>query len=610
MSLIGETVRAHKSLVALFLVSLLGLSLCQGAFVFGTKGLMRALFDQGNVSTLFIRDLIPLKLNLAESSGPVSTSIGSLLNREVSTRALSWLVPLYLLLVGVGQATSNYFYQVSQQRLGLYAASFYREKLFSAIVKLPFLEVHLRSPGQWMSIVMNDVVHLQNRMTELSTALFKDSILIVVSIGLLWVIHWPSALVISSCIPVMAWSMGRAGKRVTQYAEGFQRALGKIAAAVHDMRQRFDFVYGQKGQQRENDFFSMLADQYFQTMRRSLWIRAFMVSSLEWIGFVFFAGLLFLVGQRLVLAFDGETLIQLMVALGLLMRPVKELGEQIARYHETKGILKSSLEVFHQVETLAALAKTTVKETRLREVSHSGLLVAQIRVTIDQKLLFTTRDLSLTPGQTIAVIGPSGAGKSTFIKSLAGLIAPSTWDATMEWQEFVGQVSFVSQDPFFFHDSIRNNLVYGALGEGTLTDQDLWEALGEVGLEVEVRDFDQQLDTAVFAFTHNVSGGQLQRLVIARAILRKRRFLLLDEATSAIDAVAEGMLIKKLIQKSRTHKINLFMITHRLQWLDLFDRVLFVEFGRITHSGPHEQLLKLPRYQQYCQAESDAYTHQ
>jgi ABC-type multidrug transport system fused ATPase/permease subunit len=354
----------------------------------------------------------------------------------------------------------------------------------------------------------------------------------------------------------------------------------------------------------------MLADQYFQTMRRSLWIRAFMVSSLEWIGFVFFAGLLFLVGQRLVLAFDGETLIQLMVALGLLMRPVKELGEQIARYHETKGILKSSLDVFHQVETLAALGKATVREARLREGSNSELLVAQMRVTVDQKLLFATENLSVARGQTIAVIGPSGAGKSTFIKSLAGLIAPSTWDATVEWQEFVSQVSFVSQDPFFFHDSIRSNLTYGIGGEGGLTDQDLWQALAEVGLEAEVRDFDQQLDTAVYAFTHNVSGGQLQRLVIARALLRNRRFLLLDEATSAIDAVAEGVLIKKLIEKSKVHKVNLIMITHRLQWLDHFDKVLFVEFGRITHSGPHARLLKLPRYQQYCQAETDAYTHQ
>lgn len=630
LDLLGETIKPHKTLVVVFLISLLGLSLCQGAFVLGTKGLMRALFDQGQTSSLFLRDLVPFKFgvktghhgNLSELFGPAYSlwgeTLSGVLDRQISVQTLSWIVPIYLLVVGVAQAISHYFYQVSQQRLGLYAAAHFREKLFSAIVKLPYLTVQHRSPGQWMSIVMNDVVYLQNRLTELSTALFKDSVLILVSIGLLWVIHWPSALVISSCIPLMAWSMGRAGKRVTQYAESFQRALGRIAAAVHDVRQRFDFVFGQLGQQRENAYFGWLSDHYFQTMRKSLWIRAFMVSSLEWIGFMFFAGLLFLVGSGLLLAFDGHTLVQLMVALGLLMRPVKELGEQIARYHETKGILKSSLEVFRQVEEMGQsnsryIQKSSPSLSNIQDLGVHNLGIQHMSVAIDGKTLFNAHSLELSSSQSVAVIGPSGAGKSTFIKSFAGLIEPSLWEASLSWDDLVKRVAFVSQDPFFFHGSIRSNLVYGSDTHEPLNDQlsdqekdkDLWKVLAEVGLEQEVRDFEHQLETPIFAFAHNVSGGQLQRLVIARALMRNRPILILDEATSAIDSEAEGSLIRGIIKKAKEKNLIVLMVTHRLQWLDLFDKVLFVESGRVLHSGSHKQLLSLPRYQQFCQEESD-----
>jgi ABC-type multidrug transport system fused ATPase/permease subunit len=213
---------------------------------------------------------------------------------------------------------------------------------------------------------------------------------------------------------------------------------------------------------------------------------------------------------------------------------------------------------------------------------------------------FFAENLSIEPGKAIAIIGPSGAGKSTFLKTLAGLVEAIEWDGTPSWEEVRSDASMVSQEPFLFDDSIAENLCYG-LAERP-TEASVWEALETVNIAAEIKALPDGLRTRLRAIGSNVSGGQLQRLVIARSLLRGKSLWLLDEATSAVDAKSEKDITLRLIGACRAEGRALLAVTHRLTWLEAFDAVWFVEDGEVRLAGPHAALLRERRYRDYCAA--------
>ena len=142
------------------------------------------------------------------------------------------------------------------------------------------------------------------------------------------------------------------------------------------------------------------------------------------------------------------------------------------------------------------------------------------------------------------------------------------------------QTSYVSQDPFLFHDTVRRNLTWV---RQDAREDDLWGALRLVGAEAMVRGMEQGLETVVGERGMLVSGGERQRLALARALLRNPRLLILDEATNAIDMGSEREILERLLAlKSRP---TIIMIAHRAESLDLCERILALEDGRFVENG-------------------------
>ncbi|WP_439425708.1 ABC transporter ATP-binding protein [Oenococcus alcoholitolerans] len=203
---------------------------------------------------------------------------------------------------------------------------------------------------------------------------------------------------------------------------------------------------------------------------------------------------------------------------------------------------------------------------------------------------------SAKPNSIVAFAGPSGGGKTTIFQLLERFYDPTSGyikigDDNIEdisLKSWRSQIGFVSQDSAIMAGTIRENLTYGL--DGKYSDEDLWRVLRLAFADGFVKNLPERLDTQVGERGVKVSGGQRQRLAIARAFLRDPKILMLDEATASLDSESEAMVQKALEQlmKNRTTLV----IAHRLSTIVDADQIYFIEKGRVTGAGKHQELIK------------------
>jgi ABC-type multidrug transport system fused ATPase/permease subunit len=199
-------------------------------------------------------------------------------------------------------------------------------------------------------------------------------------------------------------------------------------------------------------------------------------------------------------------------------------------------------------------------------------------------------------GEAVALVGPSGAGKSTVVDLLARFYDPQEGRITVDGADirdfkrssYLGAIAIVSQDPFLFNTSIRENIRYGRAGA---TDAEVEEAARVAFAHDFIVEQPAGYDTVIGERGVKLSGGQRQRLTIARAVLKNAPILILDEATSALDSHSEKEVQRAMenLMRSRTT----FVIAHRLSTIVHADKIVVLEDGRIVERGDHGELLAL-----------------
>jgi ATP-binding cassette subfamily B protein len=272
--------------------------------------------------------------------------------------------------------------------------------------------------------------------------------------------------------------------------------------------------------------------------------------------------------------------------------PMQEMGNIIISYREAQA----SLQNFHTVMNKSVEPKPLqpsmvgpINELEFSNVSFKHL-------TAQYKALDGI-SFDVKKGETIAFVGPSGAGKSTLVKLLVGLYRPqqgniyynSISSNDIDFDELRSQIGFVTQDTQLFAGTIKENLLFVAPGS---TDEELVDVMHKASCTYLLSRAEKGLETMIGEGGLKLSGGEKQRLSIARALLRHPHLLIFDEATSSLDSITEEEITSTIKKISGEREQITVLIAHRLSTIMHADRIYVLEKGRVAETGSHYQLVE------------------
>ena len=514
--------------------------------------------------------------------------------QAVGNKNLAELGKVSLLIVGAYVAkywfTRGQTYYLSKAAARL--TTELRLKIFDRLEKLPVTYFNEKRSGVLQSVITNDVGLYQN-----AVMIVRDSIdgPVRAIAALAWVIYiqWQLAAASFVFLPLIWLVIQRNGRKMKQAQANVQRDLAELQGMTQESLYGMRVIKAFSAEERVAVNYRWLANQTYNSQIKASKVVAALRPTVELLGAIALAAVLYLCGW---LAKTGTLnvaqIAAVIYAMDLINGGFRTMGYVNSTYNQVQAAADRIYgEVLEQPEE-------SLDEAEARELES---VAGRIEF---QDVSFTYPDgtealehvsFTIEPGTSLALVGSSGAGKSTIADLLLRFYDPTEGAILLDGTDIRelkrswvrGQIGVVPQQTFLFAGSIAENI---RLGAPEATEADIETAARAAHADVFVDDMPNRYQTTVGESGVGLSGGEKQRIAIARAIVRKPPILLLDEATSSLDAVSEKAVQEAIdeIMKGRT---TLF-IAHRLTSAARADRILMLHHGQVVESGSHAQLMK------------------
>lgn len=502
-----------------------------------------------------------------------------------------------LLLLGVlaVQAGFSFFHTLSFATVGQRGLVDLRQDTYARLISLPMSFFAQRRVGELASRLSADLIQIEDTLISILPQFLRQSTLLAGGIALIAATSLKLTGIMLASLPVLTVVAVVFGRRTRRIARDAQDRLSETATIVEETLQGIVNV-------------KAFTNEAYELERYRAGLRTFLAATLRgarlraaFIAFIVFA----LFGSIVLVLWSGARLLQTgEITFGELTRfilyttfvagAMGQFAELYSQLQKAIGATQRIRELLRETgeETAPACAPGAPPRPRFRgEVRFEG-----VRFTYPSREGFEVLhsiDLTVAPGQKIALVGPSGAGKSTLTSLLLRLYDPTSGRMLIDGRdardlpvsELRAQISMVPQEVLLFGGSIAENIAYGRPGA---TIAEIEEAARQANAHDFICSFPQGYDTLVGDRGIKLSGGQRQRVAIARAILRNPAILILDEATSALDSESE-QLIQEALEKLMRGRTS-FIIAHRLATIRHADRIVVIADGRVAESGTHEEL--------------------
>ena len=483
----------------------------------------------------------------------------------------------------------DYYVNVITQRLG---ARIYSDGLAHSL-ELPYQVFEDQRSGETLGILQKVRIDTEKLIISFINIVFTS----VIGITFVFVyainIHWAIAVFYISVIPVLGTISSVLSKRIKVVQKSIVSETTALAGSTTESLRNIELVksLGLSSQEikrlnNTTEKILVLELKKVKYVRSLSFVQGTLVNLLR-------NSIIFLM---MYLIYDGQITVGEFFSLFLysffIFGPLQELGNIINTYRETEVSLsnfKSILNTPKEAKPANPAKLGGIKELEFNNVSFKHL-------TANRNAL-NDINFSMKTGETIAFVGPSGSGKTTLVKLLVGLYPPqegqilyngiSSCDINLD--ELREKIGFVTQDTQLFSGTIRENLQFV---RPSATDEECMDVLQKAACHNLLARADKGLDTVIGEGGVKVSGGEKQRLSIARALLRRPNILVFDEATSALDSLTEEEITKTIRAVSDMSDHITILIAHRLSTIMHADRIFVLEKGNIIEAGRHYELLE------------------
>lgn len=517
---------------------------------------------------------------------------------------LVWFVAGMIVATAVGGGL-NYFQALLNTTMGLRVMRDVRQTVYEHLQRLPLRFFTSTRTGDLQSRLASDVAGTQSVLTDTVRDLVSNFAIVVSSIVAMLIISWQLSLIALGIIPVFVLLTVRVGRRRRELTRQTQRSLSDLTAMTGETLSVSGVLLAKTfAREREH------RDRFEATNRQltDLSIRQQMVGRAFFIGVQTFFGvapaIIWLVGGWLltggstavstggIVAFTTLQARLLFPLAGLLNRGV-EISSSLALFDRIFEYMDQVPDIEDPPNPVPLNPATARGEVRFDHVSFSYEAPGDDR---PQGELFALHDVDFVarPGELTAIVGPSGSGKTTIGYLLARLYDVKSGAVMIDGidvrnlalENLNRMVGVVTQDTFLFHTTVAENLRYG---KPDATEEEMIDAAKAAQIHETVIGMPERYETLVGERGYRMSGGERQRIAIARVILADPRILLLDEATSSLDTISER-LIQEALSRLTVGRTTI-AIAHRLSTILAADCILVMDGGRVIDRGRHRELV-------------------
>ena len=503
-------------------------------------------------------------------------------------------IPVIFLIRSVASYANSYLIQYAGQRV----LEDIRLDLFIKLQTLPLSFFKKNKSGDLLARLMSDTAVLRQIVANVSSDLIKQPATLIGALCYLGYKAWTdrsffTALIAMITVPLCVLVIRSAGKKLARRAKMLQEQGGSMTAALTESLQAPLEIRAYNLESRQISAFRRRTNQMLKVHMKVVKYRQAIAPSIELVSATGFAVALYL-GVRGGMSQAG--FMGLGTALFMAYEPIKKLGM-------VHSLFKQADSALDRIDFIAKEPDLQADPPSPRPFAapQKALRFENLSFAYGEEPVLKELDVTILPGQVVALVGPSGAGKSTFAHLIPRFYDPQsgaiTFDGT-DIREFAkndlrNSIAVVPQMPSLFLGSIAENI---RIGRENASDAEVQEAARRANVDEFIRSLPQGYETQVGERGDLLSGGQRQRIAIARAFLKDAPILLLDEAMSALDSESEAMIQQALaaLVKGRTT----FIIAHRFSSITIADRILVFQEGRIVADGNHETLRETdPIYQ-------------
>jgi subfamily B ATP-binding cassette protein MsbA len=520
---------------------------------------------------------------------PVMDDIFISKNREMLI-LIPGVAVLVFFLKGIGSYGSEYL----MNHIGETIIRFFRNSLYEKITDLPIAFIHKEKTGVLMSRITNDVNIVKGMVSTAVINVFRDFFTVIAFLFVIFYRDWQLALGAFIVLPLAFYPIVIFGRRVRKFSTGSQETMADLNSFLHETFTGSKIIKIFNLEALEKQRFQDKTGALFRLEMKKITANAMSSPIMEFLGGLGIAFIIWFGGMRVISGTSTPgTFFSFLTAVMMLYDPVKKLSRLNNTIQEGAA---AAARIFDVLEEKSAILERENPESlsgRALDVEFDHVSFAY---DAGDASALTDIHLKVAPGEVLALVGMSGGGKTSLVN-----LVPRLYDVTQGAVRIAGKnvkdlslkslrdhISIVTQEPILFNETVRDNIRYGRMGA---TDQEIEDAARAAFAHDFILGFPKGYDTVIGELGSRLSGGEKQRICIARALLKDAPILILDEATSALDSQAERLVQKALenLMKGRTT----FVIAHRLSTIDYASRIILLKDGSIEEQGTHDDLMAL-----------------